>query len=481
MVNNNLKEKAISGLFWSLLEKFSTQIVAFVVGVILARLLSPADYGLIAMTAIFVSISQVLVDSGFTSALIQKIDKTDLDYSTVFDINVIMSAGLCFLLCLISPFVANFYNEPLLKWIVCFCGIKIFFGSFIAVQATRLTANLQFNARSRIAIVNSIISGFFAIVMAYSGLGVWSLVVPEFLVIISSAIMYWKCQHWFPGIKFSKESFRELFSFGSRLLASSILEIIYGNIYTIVIGKKFSASQLGIYSKAQGFANLPVNTISGVIANVSYPTLSKLQHDDSQLSNAYRKMIRLAAFVVFPLMICIVVLAKPLIVVLLTEKWMELVEYLQILCFSLMWYPIHYLNLNLLEVKGRSDLFLKLQVIKKNIGIIILIVSIPFGLYWMCMGQVFYSVISLFVNTFYTNRLLKIGFFKQILDITPSFIYSLLMGCFIYLLVCFVNSMYLQLIIGIVGGGFFYWLLSFFFHSKDLVYLEQIVRDILKK
>lgn len=482
MVNNNLRDKTISGLLWNLAEKFSCQFVTFVVGVILARLLSPADYGLIAMTAIFVGITQVLVDSGFSSALIQKNDRTDLDYSTVFDVNVIMSGGLCILLCIFSPLIADFYNEPLLKWIICFCGIKIFLGSFIAVQATRLSANLEFRTKSRIAIVNSVLSAIVAIIMAYGGCGVWALVVPEFFTIFSSAIMYWNYQHWFPGIKFSKDSFQRLFAFGSRLLASSILEIIYGNIYTIVIGKRFSVSQLGIYSKAQGFSNLPINTLLGVIANVAYPTLSTLQNEDGRLADAYRKMIRLAAYIIFPLMIGLIVLAKPLIVVLLTEKWIEVVVYLQILSLSFMWYPIHSLNLNLLEVKGRSDLFLRLQIIKKVLGLVILIISIPFGLIWMCWGQVLYSLLSLFVNTYYTGKIMNMGFFKQVVDFLPSLMYSLVMGGIMYLLISNMHSMILQLISGIICGIVIYWLLSYVARSKDLAYLQIIVKNrFLKK
>lgn len=477
MVNNNLRDKTISGLLWNLAEKFSCQFVTFVVGVILARLLSPADYGLIAMTAIFVGITQVLVDSGFSSALIQKNDRTDLDYSTVFDVNVIMSGGLCILLCIFSPLIADFYNEPLLKWIICFCGLKIFLGSFIAVQAVRLSANLEFRAKSRIAIVNSLLAAIVAIVMAFGGCGVWALIVPEFFTIFSSAIMYWNYQHWVPGIKFSKDSFRRLFAFGSRLLASSLLEIIYGNIYTIVIGKKFSASQLGIYSKAQSFSNLPINTLLGVIANVAYPTLSTLQNEDDRLSEAYRKMIRLAAYVVFPLMLGLIVLAKPFIIVLLTEKWIDVTIYLQILCLSFMWYPIHTLNLNLLEVKGRSDLFLRLQIIKKVLGLVILIASIPFGLIWMCWGQVLYSLISLFVNTYYTGKIMNMGIFKQVTDFLPSLIYSILMGGAVFLLTNHIHSMLLQLVVGIICGIIVYWLLSFFSHSKDLAYLQSLVKD----
>lgn len=477
MEDNTLKKKTVNGLLWNLAEKFSCQLVTFVVGVILARLLSPADYGLIAMTSIFVGISQVLVDSGFSSALIQKIDRTDLDYSTAFVVNIFLSGVICALLCIFSPFISDFYEEPVLKWIICFCGFKIFLSSFVTVQATRLSANLEFRTKSRIAIINSLISAVVAICMAYSGYGAWSLVVPEAFTIVSSAVMYWHFQHWFPGIRFSKGSFGKLFAFGSRLLVSSLLEIIYNNLYTIVIGKKFKTSQLGLYSKAQSFAYLPIGVLYGVISNVTYPTLSTLQNNKERLTDAYRKMIRLAAFIVFPLMVGIAILAKPLVVVLLTEKWKDATIYLQILCFSFMWYPIHILNLNLLKVLGRSDLVLRLEMVKKVLGVFILIVSIPFGLLWMCVGQILYSVISLFINTYYTGQFINIGFFKQLVDFVPSLIYSFAMGVAIVILMMHIHSLLLQLLLGIVCGILVYWLLSYLFHSKDLEYLMSTVKE----
>ncbi len=476
-MSDSLKDKTVSGLIWNLTEKFSYQLVMFVVGVVLARLLSPADYGLVAMASIFVGVSQVLVDSGFSSALIQKKNRTELDYSTVFVTNVVMSSVLCLVLCCISPYIADFYKEPLLKWIVIFCGIKIFLSSFIAVQSTRLLANLEFKTKSRISIINSVISAIASISMALVGFGVWALVVPEVFTIFASAIMYWHTQHWLPHFKFSKESFRQLFAFGSKLLGSSIIEIIYGNIYTIVIGKKFSSTLLGYYSKGQGIANLPSSILMGTIANVSYPILSTIQNDDARLADAYRRMIRLAAFIIFPLMIGLAVLAKPLIIVLLTSKWSDAAIYLQILCFALMWYPIHSLNLNLLEVKGRSDLFLRLQIIKKVLGILFLIISIPFGVVGMCWGQVLYSLVSLFINTIYTGKLIGVGLFRQILDFVPSICYSGLMGLLVFLFLTLVSGVLLQLILGIIVGLLVYLLLAFLTRSADLAYLTSMVKE----
>lgn len=481
-MSDSLKDKTISGLIWNLTERFSYQLVMFVVGVVLARLLSPADYGLVAMASIFVGVSQVLVDSGFSSALIQKSDRTELDYSTVFVTNIVMSTALCLILCCISPYIAEFYKEPLLKWIVIFCGIKIFLSSFIAVQSTRLLVNLEFKTRSRISIINSVISATVSISMAFAGFGVWALVVPEVFTILASAVMYWHTQHWLPRFQFSKDSFQHLFAFGSKLLGSSIIEIVYGNIYTIVIGKKFSSTLLGYYSKGQGIANLPSSILMGTIANVSYPILSKIQKDDARLADAYRRMIRLTAFIIFPLMTGLAVLANPLIEVLLTNKWADAAIYLQILCFSLMWYPIHSLNLNLLEVKGRSDLFLRLQIIKKVLGILFLIASIPFGVVGMCWGQVLYSVVSLFINTFYTGKLIGVGLFRQIWDFVPSICYSGLMGLFVSWGQTLFHGALLQLLLGVVMGGFAYLSMSSLTRSEDLAYIVSMIKEkYLKK
>ncbi len=290
-------------------------------------------------------------------------------------------------------------------------------------------------------------------------------------------MLFWRYQRWFPGFRFSWKTWREFFSFGSKLLLSGLLDTIYGYIYPIVIGKKFSATDLGYYTKAESYARLPSTVSTSVLGNVTFPVLARIQDDDAALQSVYRRLISLSAFVVFPILMGICALAKPFVVCLLTEKWNESVIYLQILCFALMWYPVHALNLNLLQVKGRSDLFLRLEIIKKILGVAILIVSIPFGLVYMCAGRVLASVICLVINTYYTGKLIHVGFFKQMKDIAPSLLYSLAMGLSVWFLIRWIPNLWIQLFAGILVGVAFYYGLAKLTKSPELAYLIQLVQD----
>lgn len=479
---SELKKETLWGIIWGFLEKFSMQLVTFLVGIILARLLSPSDYGLIAMTTIFVAISETLVDSGFSYALIRKRHKSSLDYSTVFDINVILSIIVSGILCALSPCVAAFYKEPLLIDILCLNGLYIFLGSFISVQGVRLQAELRFKEKGVVNIVNSLTNGIISILFAFSGFGVWSLVIPRFFTILSGGFLYWRFLHWFPGIKFCKDSAKELFSFGSKLMLSSLLDTIYNNLYAIVIGRKFSAANLGYYSKASGFANLPSMTITGVLVGVAFPILSKIQDDEEQLFKVYRQMIRISAFVVFPIMLGLAVLAKPFILLLITSKWENSIEFMQVLCVALMLYPIHALNLNLLQVKGKSDLFLKLEVIKKILGVCILLITIPWGIYSMCLGILVHSIFALVINTYYTGKLLNLGLILQLKDLFPSLMYSSVMGVVIIVVINSLSlSNFSNLVLGITIGVVSYSLVSYIFKAQELFYLKNIISTYFGK
>lgn len=476
MAADNLQHKTFYGIIWGFLEKMSVQLTTFCVGVILARLLSPSDYGLIAMSAVFVSISQIIIDSGFSSALIRKTNRTDLDYSTVFDINIGLSVVVGLMLCISSYWIAAFYHEPQLIKIVSLNGLYVFLGSFTSIQGTKLIADLQFKTRSKINVINTFLGGFISIAMAFAGFGVWSLIYPNIITVFTGAILYWYYQRWFPGIRFSMLSAKEMFSFGSKLLLSTILNTLYNNIYPIVIGKKFNSSLLGFYTKGAAFASLPSMTIANVVGEVVYPVLSNIQNDDERLRNVYRQMLRLSAYIVFPIMFGIAALAHPLIITLITDKWENTVIYLQVLCLAFMWYPIHGLNLNLLQVKGRSDLFLRLEIIKKVMGVIILLITIPMGLLWMCIGLVISSFLSLFINTYYTGRLIKVGICMQMLDLLPSFGFSLTMGGLVYSLIAHISSLPIQLVLGTLFGVTYYYVISLLFQSKDLANLKRILK-----
>ena len=476
-----LKKKALSGVVWGFFEKFSMQLFSFVQGIILARLLLPSDFGLIAMAGVFIAVSHILIDSGFSSALIRNNHRTNLDFSTVFVINVCMSSLMALLLYVSAPFIAVFYNEPLLLNIIRVNGLLIFLGSLISVQRVKMVAELRFRQKSLMSIVVSVVSGVTSIVLALLGFGVWSLIYPSFLSFLLNVCFFWYFQRWFPGIKFSMDSCKKHFGFGSKLLASSIINTIYGNLYPIVIGKKFSSTSLGYYSKASSYAGLPATTLTEVVGSVAYPILSEIQDDDDALIRAYRRMLRLSAFVLFPVMIGIASVSRPLILLMITEKWEPCIIYLQILCFSMMLYPIHALNLQLLKVKGRSDLFLRLEILKKILAICVLFISAPFGLVYMCIGSVISSYLCLGINTYYTGKLLSYGFVEQAKELLPTFFYSLSMGVLVYFCIQSFSSYYVQLLFGVSIGATYYYSLSRIIKSEDLYYLVEIIKNKMHK
>ena len=476
-MGDSLKQKTLSGLLWTFFETFAIQGFGFIQGIVLARLLMPSDYGLIAMTGVFFFFFYALVDTGFTSALIRKKERTDIDYSTVYVTNVVLSFVLCLVLCLCAPFIAEFYNEPLLFPIVCANAALLFVGSFIAIQGARLSIQLDFKTKSKISVISTVSTGIISIIFALLGFGVWSLILPNFFAVLIKGILYYFYQHWFPGFRFSWQSYKEFFSYGSKLMASSLLNAVYGNVYSLVIGKFYSASSLGYYTKGHGYATLPSATLSGVLNKVTFPVLSKVQDDDARLENAYRKMIRVSAYVVFPIMILLVVLARPLVLILLTDKWENCVIYLQVLCFAMMWNPIHSLNLNLLFVKGRSELFLRLEIVKKIIGATILCVTIPFGLVAMCCGQVVSSLIFLFVNTYYTGKLIHVGFVQQIKDLLPTMMYTAIMGLFVWFLSSAMEILLVQLLVGFLMGIPLYILTSKMLKSQEYFFMRDLVKQ----
>lgn len=476
-MSDSLKQKTLSGLVWTFFETFSIQAFGFVQGIVLARLLMPSDYGLIAMTGVFFAVSYALVDTGFTSALIRKKERTDIDYSTVYVTNVVLSFVLCLVLCLCAPLIAEFYHEPQLFPIICANAALLFVGSFIAVQGARLSIQLEFKTKSKIAVISTVSTGLISIIFALLGFGVWSLILPNFFAVLIKGILYYFYQHWFPGFRFSWQSYKEFFSYGSKLMASSLLNAVYGNVYSLVIGKFYSASSLGYYTKGHGYATLPSATLSGVLTKVTFPVLSKVQDDDARLENAYRRMIRVSAYVVFPVMILLVVLARPLVLILLTDKWENSVIYLQVLCFAMMWNPIHTLNMNLLMVKGRSELFLRLEIVKKIIGATILCVTIPFGLIAMCYGQIVSSLIFLFVNTYYTGKLIHVGFVQQMKDLLPTMMYTAIMGLVVWLLSSVVEIQLVQLMVGFLLGIPLYILASKILKSQEYFFVQDMVKQ----
>lgn len=476
MPTESLKQKTTKGLFWSSVERFSNQGVQFFFSIILARLLSPSDYGIVAMVVIFFAIAQTFVDSGFSNAIVRKKDRTESDLSTCFYFNILVGFVFYILLFLCSPFIAEFYGQPILSPIVKISGLNVLINSLCIVQQAQFTIRIDFKTQAKVTLTSTVISGILGILLAYLGYGVWALVWQGVTGSFVRMILFWILSKWRPRESFSKDSFHYLFGYGSKLLASGLLDTTYNNIYPIVIGKFYSPAQLGNFSRAQGWASLPSSNITGILQRVTFPVLTEMQDDNERLATNYRKLLRLSAFVVFPLMMLLAAIASPLVRVVITSKWDACVPYLQIICFAKMWYPIHAINLNLLQVKGRSDLFLRLEIIKKVVGLSVMCVTIPLGVTAMCFGMVFTSINALFINTYYTGKLINVGYFTQMKDLLPIIFISLLMGACAYASTWLFSTEWIKLFVAVVIGGIIYLVLSKFFAKDEYIEVMNVIK-----
>ena len=455
-MSESLKSKTVKGVMWSSIDRFTTKGISFVFSMLIARMLLPSDYGVIAMLGIFMAVSQCFIDSGFGTALVRKNDRTEEDFCTVFYFNIAVACICYALLFLASPYIARFYDLPLLESVTKVWGLNLIISSFAGIQSAQLTIAIDFKSRAKISVITTLFTGIVGLWLAYRGYGVWALVFQALSSNILSVILLWFTVRWMPKLIFSWKSFKELFSFGSKLLASALLDTVYNNIYPIVIGKFFSASSLGVFSRADSLAQFPSSNLTGVLQSVTFPVLSTIQDDEARLSNAYRRFLRISAFVIFPLMVGFSAVADPFIRLVLTDKWEGAIYLLQILCFALIWYPIHAINLNLLQVKGRSDYFLKLEVIKKILGVAILCISIPLGLVAMCYGRVFSSVVCLGINTYYTKKIIGYGFLDQVKDLLHILVHSLVMYGIVLAIVYVMPTLWSQLLVGTLAGIAYY-------------------------
>ena len=473
----NLKDKAISGVKWNAIGRFSTQGVNFVIGLVLARLLSPSDYGVVGMVGIFFAIAQTFIDSGFGSALIRKNDCTDEDFSTAFYFNVIVGLICCVLLSVASPYIANFFDTPILRDLIKVMSLNMLISSFAIVHGAKLTHSVDFKSQSLVNLVTAIIAGASGILMAYKGFGVWSLVLQNMVASVLRVILLIAITRWLPSRVFSKESFKYLFNFGSKILTASLLHTIYANMTTMIIGKFYSAKDLGYYSRGESLATYPSTNITGILQSVTYPVLSKIQDDDEQLIRAYRKLISMTSMVIFFGMFLLAALAKPLIVTLLTDKWLDAVIYLQVFCFAYMFDHICALNLNILYVKGYSNLVLKLEVIKKTISISMIIAAVPFGVLAICIARALYTQIAVVINTYYTGKLFDLGYTKQVKDYSRYLLLSIISVVPSFLLTFSDLQYSLQLFLGLtLSLTIYFLLLRKDIHMKELLKLTSLLR-----
>lgn len=415
----NLASKTKKGLQWSALERFLTQGIQLAITLYLARLLGPTAFGLVGMLAVFIAIANVFVDSGFTSALIRKTDRTESDLVTAFYYNIAM-AGLCYFALYISaPLVSDFYQQAELQTLLRILGLAVLINAFTLIPRVKLNVAMDFKTQAKISVLSVLISGPTAIILAINGYGVWALVAQTLLNASCATFLFNLFVPWLPRGRITKHAFNYLIGYGSKLLLSGLLDVTYNNLYQIIIGKKFNPAVVGQFTQANQLASVPVTTLTGIIQRVTFPLFSQLQDEPDRMANAYRQTLTLSALVIFPLIVALGVIAKPLLTSLLGEQWQDAAALLSVLCLGYMLYPIHSINLNLLQVTGRSDLFLKLEVMKKIIGVTVLLLSIPYGVLAMCLGFTLTSYLALLLNTYYTAKLTHLSQWQQCKDILP--------------------------------------------------------------
>lgn len=467
MSKENLRHKTKVGIYWQFFSQLATYGMQFIIGVVMARMLSPEDYGITALPAVFIAIAQVFVESGFTSALIRKDECTEKDLATSLYYSLIVGL-LCYgVLYFMSPCIADFYDIPILTKLTRVTALVFLISPLTTPQQVILNRRVDFKTIARVSIANKLLSGVVGIYAAYIGFGLWALVIANLTSALLLFVFNWMAVRWFPKEGWSTESFKYLWGYGGKVLLTFLIDRIYINITPIVVGKYYSTSDLGTYNRAHQYAQLPSQQITGVVQQVTFPILSKIKHDDNKLEVNYRKILRVTAFVVFPIMFLMAVLAEPFIILLVTERWAACIPYLRLMCFWLMWLPIHSLNLNLLLIKGRSDLFLRLEIIKKIVGLSIMAITLPMGIMSFIVGSIINSIISLFINTYYTGKLIHIGFLKQMLDIAPILVLCVVMAVFSYITICFLCSMWAKLLVGVSVGCFIYFGVSYLMRFSE--------------
>lgn len=423
----------MSGLVWTFVQQFSVQLISFGITIILARILLPSEFGLIAMLSLFIAIGNSLLESGLASSLIRSSELTQEDYSTVFFFNLggsIVIYGIVFIL---APYVALFYHQDVLTLILRVYALDFILNAFFGVQNARLTKEMNFKIQMKIQIPSVLIGGLLGIFLAMRGYGVWSLVWMGLFQSFLSTIMHWIYSGWSPGFIFSRKCFKRHFHFGYKMTLTGLLEILYKNIYVLIIGKSYSAAQLGFYSRAESVSQLPIGNIAAVINKVTYPMFAAIVNDDVKLKMVYKKLMQQVLFWNAPVLILLAVIAEPLFRFLLTEKWLPAAPYFQILCFAGIMYPLHAYNLNILKVKGRSDLILKLEFIKKAICVAGILCVIPFGIYGLLYFQLIFNFLGYYINSIYSGKLINYSIVEQLQDIMPIIATSAFAGVLCYL------------------------------------------------
>ncbi len=462
----NIREAGLKGLLWNIAGRYSAIAIIFLVGIILARLLLPADYGLVGMLNIFLAISSSFIDSGFNAALIQKKEPTEEDFSTVFFFNLAVAVGLYLLLYFLAPYIAAFYHAPLLTEITRVVSFSLIINGLYIVQRTVLTKRVDFKTQTKVTVPASLIAGAAAIFLAYKGFGPWALVANILLSALYTCLAMWRFCHFSPKLCFSLKSFKELFSFGGKVLASGLLTNIYNNLHSLIIGRAFNQTQLGYFSKANSFATLPSYNLSVALSNVTMPIYSKLQDDDQALRAEALHYLAYSTFLIFPMMLGLAAVAKPLIVILLTEKWLATAPLLTILCFGYMWHHLQTIAQNVMLAKGFSGQTLAMEIIRRALGITLLFAALPFGITAICLAFAISYFAAFILGLIFAQKTVSFSIKEQLKLIGPIFLNSLIMFLAVLGLEKLIDSPMLQLIVGVLSGIILYSSLAFVLTPK---------------
>lgn len=481
MAEQSLKDKTVQGTAWTALESVLRYGVSFVVGIILARLLSPDDYGLLGILTIFIVIFEYIINGGLISALIRKQDAKDIDYCTVFYTNLTLSLMMAGVLFASAGIIARFFERPELVSLTRVMSVVVIIHALALVQRARLTKEINFKTQTKVSFIASVTSGVIGIAMAYKGFGVWALVGQQLSNAGMTTILLWAVNRWWPKLQFSVVSFKEMWSYGWKLLVSGVLNCISGQLHHVVIGKCFSPATLGQYTRAHQFGTLCSDNITTVIQRVTFPVLSKIQDDPLRLKSAYRRVIKVTVFPTFVLMMCLAACAKPLLLTLIGAKWVQASYFLQIISFSMMLYPLHALNLNAIQVMGRSDLTLRINIIKNLLIIIPVSVGLLFNIYWMLVADVIRGYLCYYLNAYYTKYVMDYSIREQIKDVFPSLRIALTIAVPLFAISFIPINYVVLLIIQVILGSILFFALCEKRKFYEYMELKSIVLKMVYK
>ena len=475
------KNKVISSLIWKFLERGGVQGVQFVLSIVLARLVTPEDYGVIALLLVFTQIATVFVQSGFNTALIQKKDSDDVDFSSIFYLSLFV-ALICYVILFFSaPFIARFYNQEILTSVLRIISLTLFFGAINSIQNAYVSKIMQFKRFFYSSMGAVIGSGIVGIIFAYNGFGVWALVAQQLTRTFLTSVILWFTVKWRPKFVFSLKRVKCLFGFGWKLLCSALLDTVFKNIYNLIVGKKYDSQMLGYFNRGHQFPQVIATNLDGSIQSVMLPTLSANNDNVQEVKKITRRSISTSAFILMPCMFGLAAIAEPLVKVLLTDKWLPCVPFLQLACISYALYPIHTANLTGINALGRSDIFLKLEIIKKCITILNILITFKLGVFAMAIGQVISGFISTFINAYPNKKLMGYSYFEQWKDLMPSFVLSIVMASIVWVMNFISITPLLLLVIQIIVGIIVYVVLAKLFKLEVYNYFVNTLKGFIKR